>query len=94
MYAIKKVGTATARVVNVDRLAPDVRCDDERFPEERQGSEQEVQEERETEVSGDDDTSSEEDDDERVVNPVIQATITRAQRARRRPAWQSAFELE
>ena len=46
MYAIKKVGAATARVVNVDRLAPYVRRDDERFPEERQGSEQGVQEER------------------------------------------------
>ena len=94
VYAIKKVGTATARVVNVDRLAPYVRRDDERFPEDRQGSEQGVQEERETEVSGDDDTSSEKDDDQRVVDPVIQATTTRAQRARRRPAWQSAFELE
>ena len=70
----------------MDRLAPYVRRDDERFPEERQRSEQEEQEKREIEVSGDNITSSIKDDDERVVDSVIQANTTRVQRVRRRPA--------
>ena len=49
---------------------------------------------RDIKVSGDDDTSSIEDDYEGVVDPVLQVTPARAQRARRRSARQSAFELE
>ena len=91
VYAIKKVGTTVARVVNVDRLAPYVQRDDERFPGERQ--EQEEQEDGLRQTSEGDDISSLEEDAEEV-DPVSQATTSRAQRARRRPAWQSAFELE
>ena len=75
----------------MDRLAPYVQRDDERFPGERQ--EQEEQEDGLRQTSEGDDISSLEEDAEEV-DPVSQATTSRAQRARRRPAWQSAFELE
>ena len=94
MYAIKKVGSATARVVNVDRLAPFVQRNDEQFPPERREQEQADQEDRDEEVSKDDDDSSLPDVDEEMLDPVPSAITTRAQRARRRPAWQTAFELD